>query len=760
MIAPPARRGEALALSRRLDRAPDPLALYRALSDNGARKDTLLFETADAESGAPARSFVVAAAALRAIYRGGRVQVEALSAGGVNALEAIAAGFEGSAALVDRTERGLTFAFPRADEGAEDEERLKAPSPLDALRAMTTRFQVAAEGGPHALFCAGVFAYDLLDSFERLPAAAADPLGYPDYAFWLAEALVILDRKSGHAQVVCPAFGSDDPRRAAAAYHDASARLALLVERCQQAAVPGQVGVATPGSAGRDGPSSAPALPESDLDDAAYAAAVARVKERITAGDVFQIVPSRTFRAPCPDPLAAYAELRRINPSPYMFYVNAEDHALFGASPETSVQVVRRAGEAGGTRRTLHLRPLAGTRPRGRAPGGGIDLDLDDRIEAELRLDEKEIAEHMMLVDLARNDVARVTRPGSRHLARLLSVVRYSHVMHLESEVVGDLRGELDALHAVQATMNMGTLVGAPKVRAAEILREVEPSKRGPYGGAVGYFTHAGELDTAIVIRSAVVKDGVAHVRAGAGVVHDSDPELEAAETRRKAQAVLSAIRAADARPVTTAPATAKATPAVAVGREVVFIDNFDSFTFNLVEAFERLGCRVRSFRNTVEASKILEMAEASGALIVISPGPGSPAEAGCCLELIARARGRIPVFGVCLGHQAIVQEAGGEVGAADTIVHGKGSVIAHDGEGPLRGLPSPLRVGRYHSLATRRLPGRFRVHARIGDMAMAISDPEAYQVGVQFHPESILTPEGAGLIGNVLAQAAEGRAR
>jgi len=195
-----------------------------------------------------------------------------------------------------------------------------------------------------------------------------------------------------------------------------------------------------------------------------------------------------------------------------------------------------------GIPRRVTIRPIAGTAARGRSDSGAIDPDLDTRREAALRLDEKETAEHMMLVDLARNDVARVSRPGTRQVTRLLTVDRYAHVMHLVSEVQGELAQGLDALHAYAAAMNMGTLVGAPKIRAAAILREVEPSRRGAYGGAVGYLTQGGEMDTAIVIRAAVVRDGIARVRAGAGIVFDSDPASEARETRRKAAAVLQAI--------------------------------------------------------------------------------------------------------------------------------------------------------------------------------------------------------------------------
>lgn len=188
--------------------------------------------------------------------------------------------------------------------------------------------------------------------------------------------------------------------------------------------------------------------------------------------------------------------------------------------------------------------------------------------------------------------------------------------------------------------------------------------------------------------------------------------------------------------------------------REILLIDNLDSFSFNLVESFQRLGCTGQTLRNSVPAAKALEIAEKRGAVIVLSPGPGSPENAGCCIELIALAKGRVPLLGICLGHQAIVKEAGGTICRAPAPVHGKTSLIDHDGRGAFEALPNPLRVGRYHSLCTRDLPERFTVHAEIGGMAMAISDSEAMQTGIQFHPESILTTHGDRLLANVLDQA------
>jgi anthranilate synthase component I len=372
-----------------------------------------------------------------------------------------------------------------------------------------------------------VVAFDHVDFLETLPASAADPLGFPDYVFWLAESLVVAE--PGLApRLVCTGFAVDEGEAAKRAHFAAAERLASLAERCGQAPL------------GRDErgsdvpPRPKPVEAEADLDDAAYGAVVSRMKAHILAGDVYQIVPSRTFRAPCADPLAAFAAVRRLDPSPYMFFVAAPEHILFGASPETSVRVVREEKWP-----MVEVKPIAGTRPR------GADPDEDDRMEADLRLDAKEIAEHMMLVDLARNDVARVSVPGTRRVASLMSVERYARVMHLVSSVKGVLGFGYDCCHALAACLNVGTLSGAPKLKATELLRREERTRRGPYGGAVGWLNGEGAMDTGVVIRSALVKDGTAFVRAGAGVVHDSEPQKEADETRRKASAILSAIAAA-----------------------------------------------------------------------------------------------------------------------------------------------------------------------------------------------------------------------
>ena len=506
MSGPRLSNGEILPLVRRLTGAPDPLALHAAVTEGGRRRDTLLLESADAATGVGERSVLVARSMLRIECRGRSVDIETLSPNGVSLAPSIPRSFDIG-----------------ADAELDERSRLLAPGPLDALRAAALAPRLVSEPEPFCHFAAGIFSYDLVDLYERLPDARADELGFPDYVFWLPDRTVIVDHKRNATTIVALVVGGTHSE---AAYHDAVRdveNLARIVEET-----------------GAGEPPTVPAGPTSDgvsvdIDDEAYADLVRQLQRHVIAGDVFQIVPSRTFQVPCRDTLAAYARLRAANPSPYQFLIRAPGFTLLGASPETAVSVE-------GAPRRVAIRPIAGTAPRGRTEGGDLDPELDARHQTALMTDAKELAEHLMLVDLARNDVARVSRPGTRNVSRLLTVERYQHVMHLVSEVVGELGEGLDALHAYAASLNMGTLVGAPKIRAAELLRQYETTKRGAYGGAVGYLSHDGTLDTAIVIRSAFVQDGVAHVRAGAGVVLDSDPAAEAQETRHKAAAVLRAL--------------------------------------------------------------------------------------------------------------------------------------------------------------------------------------------------------------------------
>jgi anthranilate synthase component 1 len=267
-----------------------------------------------------------------------------------------------------------------------------------------------------------------------------------------------------------------------------------------------------------------------------FLAAVNKTKEYILAGDCMQVVFGQRISQPfAENPLSLYRALRSLNPSPYLYFYDFGDHQLVGSSPEILVRQERTTDSAGQLNRTVTVRPLAGTRPRGKTP------ELDEQLARDLLADPKEIAEHVMLIDLARNDIGRIAKIGSVHVTEKMSIEKYSHVQHIVSSVEGNLREEITNMDVLRATFPAGTLSGAPKIRAMEIIDEMEITKRGPYGGAAGYLSFSGDMDVAIIIRTGVIKDGWLHSQAGAGIVADSVPESEYQETEVKARAVLRA---------------------------------------------------------------------------------------------------------------------------------------------------------------------------------------------------------------------------
>ncbi len=366
----------------------------------------------------------------------------------------------------------------------------------------------------------GMVGYDAIREVEDIPATGRDDLGLPDVLMMFPRHVVGLDHLRQTMVVVTNVVVGDDP---AAQYDAAVAETEDLVERLAQGSAPTAM-VAPPERVPvGDVPSN---MTPSD-----YEAMVDAVKEYVVAGDTFQTVVSQRFDLETEaDPLDVYRVLRVINPSPYLFLFDFEDFHVVGSSPEALVQVQGRHCETW---------PIAGTRPRGRTP------KEDRELEHELIADAKERAEHVMLVDLGRNDLGRVCEVGSVRVAEMMEVERYSHVMHIVSSVTGTLREDLGPVDVLRAIFPAGTVSGAPKVRAMEIIDELEPTRRGCYAGAVGYVDFSGNLDTCIAIRTVVMKDGTAYVQAGAGIVADSDPPSEEAETRSKAGAVLAAVQAA-----------------------------------------------------------------------------------------------------------------------------------------------------------------------------------------------------------------------
>jgi anthranilate synthase component 1 len=366
----------------------------------------------------------------------------------------------------------------------------------------------------------GYLSYEIARHFERLSCPVRDPQGLPESVLMLADTLLVFDHVTHKIKVVSHAHLDGDVDTA---YRETTRKIDDLVGRLEQ-----RVHSETPMNV-----SPSRSAVSSNFSAAEFEAMVSQAKEYIYAGDVIQVVLSqRLARRTYANPFAIYRALRSINPSPYMYYLHLGDCHIVGASPELLVRV-----EDG----IVSTHPIAGTRRRGK------DATEDLALEEELKNDEKERAEHIMLADLGRNDIGRVSEPGSVEVTQFMDVERYSHVMHLVSHVQGKLRAGLSQFDALRSCFPAGTVSGAPKIRAMEIIVELEKEKRGPYAGAVGYFDFSGNLDTAIAIRTIVIKNNIAYIQAGAGIVADSIPEMEYQESLSKAQALLSAIDQAEA---------------------------------------------------------------------------------------------------------------------------------------------------------------------------------------------------------------------
>jgi anthranilate synthase component 1 len=390
------------------------------------------------------------------------------------------------------------------------------PYALAAAEIARFRQAPAPEPIPFTGGAVGYFGYDCVRAVERLAGPNPDPVGLPDMALMLSDVIVAFDHLKHTVTILANAYVDEDDaahERAREAIRAVRERLAGPLPRHEP-------------QPGRPEPVFEPNMPRE-----AFEGMVARIIEYVHAGDAFQVVPSQRWSAEVPvEPFSIYRGLRAVNPSPYMYFLDFEDFQIVGASPEPLITV---AG------RHVSTRPIAGTRPR------GATVDEDKAIAEELLADEKERAEHVMLVDLGRNDLGRVCEYGSVHVESFMGVETYSHVIHIVSSVAGTLRPGVSAVDALRSALPAGTLSGAPKVRAMEIIEELEPVKRGAYGGAVGWLSYGGELDTCICIRTVVVKDGVAHVQAGGGTVADARPDYEYEESRAKARGVVRAIELA-----------------------------------------------------------------------------------------------------------------------------------------------------------------------------------------------------------------------
>ncbi|WP_343154558.1 anthranilate synthase component 1 [Buchnera aphidicola] len=495
---------------------PDPTIVFNHLC--ASKPSTLLLETAEINKKNALESIIIIDTAIRFTCENNSVILTPISLNGMEVVFILKQNIPANI-QIEECKKSMILTFPRISKDLDEDKKLFSLSVLDVFRFIIKIFSNKYKV-PKAMFFGGLFSYDLISIFETLPNLIGNQK-CSNFCFYLAESLLILDHQKKTCLIQSSIFSRNinEQERIKKRTKEIKNKLNETLKKISPIKIK-NINLT------------------SNIDDITYCLIIKKLKKLIHQGEIFQVVPSRKFYLPCPNSLSAYQFLKKSNPSPYMFFMQDKSFILFGASPESSLKYDEKT-------RQVELYPIAGTRPRGVDQHGKLDLDLDSRIELEMRTNHKELAEHLMLVDLARNDLARICKPGTRYVSDLVKVDKYSHVMHLVSRVVGELKEGLDALHAYAACMNMGTLTGAPKIRAMELIAEHEKEKRGSYGGAIGYFTDSGNLDTCITIRSAYVEEQIATIQAGAGVVFNSIAENEVKESLNKAQAVINAIKKA-----------------------------------------------------------------------------------------------------------------------------------------------------------------------------------------------------------------------
>lgn len=507
-------------LSRKLPLSLTPFQIYGVLADKGSLSHTALLETAEAGTHNHQRSVVMLSAALKVRALSNTVTLSALNENGQEILKVI----KDSKKVQEQYEiseqsQSVELKLAHHQSNEDEQVRLFEQTSVSVLQYLRDLLRSEDEIDNETSMLIGAFSYELVEQYESLPEVSKSE---DDYCFYVADQLVIQNRDSQSAKIVVKGFADNAEN---------TVRLGVQLDSIYQVLI----NTASSESLAFDETNKSSEL-SLNISDKEYYSYVEKAKERIIAGDIFQVVLARTFNISCANPYKAYGELRLSNPSPYMYFINFGEKQLFGASPESALKVT--------DKREVYLYPIAGTRKRAVDKfTGNINHDQDSRIEFELVEDPKENAEHMMLVDLARNDLAKIVKPASREITQLKKIVKYSHVQHMVSEIKGVLMPEIDSLIAYRACANMGTLTGAPKIKAMEIIRQQEREGRGYYGGAVCILNANDEFDSAIIIRSAVASEGIARITAGAGIVHDSEPHLEALETFNKAKAVIDACR-------------------------------------------------------------------------------------------------------------------------------------------------------------------------------------------------------------------------
>lgn len=642
--------------------------------------------------------------------RGRELTVSALNDRGVVLLDVFAdalAGCEELVSLDRRTDRLVTRVAP-ADSVVPEEQRSRHSSVFSLLRRFVAAFRDPSD---RYLGLYGAFGYDLALQFEPLRLRQPRDPRQRDLVLYLPDELVVVDHEQRRAEVRRYDFAARDRTTA------------------------GLPRVTVPS------PYAGPRRPEREGDHEAseYEAVVREARQAFARGDLFEVVPSRTFFRSCPTgPSAVFARLRAANPAPYGFVLNLGDgEHLVGASPEMFVRV-------DGDR--VETCPIAGTIARGRDP-------LEDATQiARLIASAKDEAELTMCTDVDRNDKSRICRPGTVKVLGRRQIEVYSRLIHTVDHVEGRLRPDLDALDALLSHMWAVTVTGAPKTWAMQFIEDHERSPRAFYGGAVGVIGFDGGLNTGITIRTIRIRDGVAEVRAGATLLHDSDEREEERETRLKASALLGVLEVG---PGGAAPSGRRvASRAGERPRRVLVVDHEDSFVHTLADYFRQAGAHVTTLRAPTHRAVL---GQPGVDLVVLSPGPGRPADFAVAETIDECAVRGLPVFGVCLGLQGLVEREGGALGVLPTPAHGKPASIQVHGGALFDGLPGPLVAGRYHSLHALKtgFPASLKVTAETDDgVVMAVEHRELPFWAVQFHPESILSLQGETglrLVGNVV---------
>ena len=643
--------------------------------------------------------------------RGRSMRIEALNGRGRALLPALGAVISPLPEIEDFAagEAEITLEIAPPGRTFQEEERSRQPSVFTVLRAIVALFGTEDDGN---LGLYGAFGYDLAFQFDPVEERLARPDDQRDLVLYLPDEILVVDH------------------HAARAWHD---RYDFSGD-----------GFSTEGLA--RGTPAAPfsrserVPPRGDHAPGEYAKLVETAKERFRRGDLFEVVPGQMFFERCESPPSRIARrLKTINPSPYSFFINlGAGEFLIGASPEMFVRV---------NGRRVETCPISGTIRR------GDDAISDSEQILKLLNSKKDESELTMCSDVDRNDKSRVCEPGSVRVIGRRQIEMYSRLIHTVDHIEGRLRGDMDALDAFLSHAWAVTVTGAPKLWAMRFIENHEKSPRAWYGGAIGMVHFNGDLNTGLTLRTIRIKDGIAEVRAGATLLYDSVPEEEEAETELKASAMLAAIREASSG---NAEAVERATARVGEGLKVLLVDHEDSFVHTLANYFRQTGAAVATVRSPV-ADEVFERIAPD--LVVLSPGPGLPADFDCRATIAAARRRRLPIFGVCLGLQALAEAYGGELRRLHVPMHGKPSRIRVHQKGVIfSGLPGEVTVGRYHSVFADpvRLPEEFVVTAETEDgVVMAFEHRSEPVAAVQFHPESIMTlgqNAGMRMIENIVA--------